>query len=101
MLTRTIEDRVIFNNPFKIPGTNKLIPSGSYRINIMEEILEGLSFVAYRKTAIILYIPINNPQSEERLIIFKPKDFDALLQSDKISKTDLLYPCKVANSQQN
>lgn len=94
MLTRTIEDRVIFKNPFKIPGTNKLIPSGSYRINIMQELLEGLSFVAYRKTAIILYIPINNSQSEERSIIFEPKDFDTLIQGDKISKTDLFYRIK-------
>lgn len=96
MLSRTTAERVTFNNPFKIPGLKKLIPAGTYPINVMQDLLEGLSFVAYRKTNIILYIPIEDVHSpaRERSIIFEPKDFDALLLKDKTNKTDLFYRIK-------
>lgn len=96
MLTRTIEERVTFNNPFKVPGFKKLIPAGTYRINTMQELLEGLSFLVYRKTNIILYIPTDgvNSSSGERSVIFEPKDFEAFLLKDKIGSNDLFYRIK-------
>lgn len=98
MLIRTVEEGVVFNNPFKVPGLSKLIPSGSYRINIMEELLEGVSFVAYRKTAVMLFIPrvsVNSP-SKERSIVFKPQDFDQLVLKDK---QDLLHAIESAENE--
>ena len=86
MLTRTIEEGVVFNNPFKVPGLRKLIPPGAYRIDIMVEPMEGLGFVAYRQKTVELYIPTNavNSPSKERSIFFEPKDFDALMLKDKL-----------------
>ncbi len=96
MLTRTIEERITFRNPFKVPGLSKLIPAGTYRINVMQDLLEGLSFLAYLKTNVILYIPTDDVNSSpcERSIIFEPKDFDALLLKDKTNKTGLFYRIK-------
>ena len=101
MLTRTIEERVTFNNPFKVPGQSKLVPAGSYRINITQELLEGLTFLAYRKTLITLYIPKNDSYClpNEHSIIFEPQDFEFLLQKDKAAQSGLYYRIKTAISE--
>ncbi len=100
MLTRIIEERVVFNSPFQLPGSKKLLSSGSYRIKINQEVIEGLSFLAYRKTSVILFVPIDNtdPASGERSIIFEPQDFNAFLQKDKTRHSRLFYEIKESRS---
>ncbi|MCU9838449.1 hypothetical protein OEZ49_11785 [Ruegeria sp. WL0004] len=43
-----------FSNPFTLPGYPGDLPAGDYEILVEEELLQGLSFEAYRRTATYL-----------------------------------------------
>jgi len=54
-----VENRVrtsiyIFSKPFFLPCTGETHPAGTYRIDLEEELLEGLSFDAYRHVAMTM-----------------------------------------------
>jgi hypothetical protein len=48
MTLRTCETTVTFKRPFVLPGSNEVQPAGVYRVETDEELLEGVSFPAYR-----------------------------------------------------
>ena len=49
MTVRTSCIRVTFKRPFAVSGMDEMQPAGTYTIEIDEELLEGLSFPAYRQ----------------------------------------------------
>jgi hypothetical protein len=49
MLTRTTRERLVFTRPFTLAGTLRAQPAGTYLVETEEELLEGLSFPAYRR----------------------------------------------------
>ena len=51
MLTRTQCSTLVFARPFRISTETRLQPAGSYLVETEEELLEGLSFPAYRRIA--------------------------------------------------
>ena len=51
MTMRSTRSTVTFSNPFNLPGYPGALPSGDYEVLVEEELLEGLSFTAYRRTA--------------------------------------------------
>lgn len=51
--TRSI---VIFPQSFTLSGYPDALPAGSYEILVEEELLEGISFLAYRRTATWLMV---------------------------------------------
>jgi hypothetical protein len=51
MLTRTKRTPVVFKHPFPLKGSGGLQPAGTYTVEIEEELLEGLSFPAYRRVS--------------------------------------------------
>ncbi len=57
MATRTKEMIVRFARPFALEGVEHELPAGPYRITTEEEQIEGLSFVAYRRTSTSIAVP--------------------------------------------
>ena len=51
MTMRSTRSTVTFSNPFTLPGYPGNLPAGDYEVLIEEELLQGLSFEAYRRTA--------------------------------------------------
>jgi len=49
--TRTERHSVTFTRPFTIAGIDQVQPAGTYLIETDEELIEGLSFKAYRRTS--------------------------------------------------
>lgn len=49
MDSRIRSQRLTFAHPFPVDGRDELQPAGSYLVEIDEERLEGLSFVAWRR----------------------------------------------------
>jgi len=47
---------VTFPNPFTLFGYLDELPAGEYEVLVEEELLEGLSFAAYRRTATYLTV---------------------------------------------
>ena len=54
---RTIETMVTFRHPFVLGAVAAVQPAGTYRLVTEEEEIPGLSFVAFRRTAMMLHLP--------------------------------------------
>jgi len=69
MLTRTHDKTWTFIKPFMLKGVDRLLPAGDYRVSTDEELIEGLSFPAYRRVATMIFVPGANGRSLEMLTI--------------------------------
>jgi hypothetical protein len=82
--SRTTRSTVTFAHPFRIAGYEDELPAGDYEVVVDEDLLEGLSFEAYRRTASFLMIEGQaggRGQAEMRPI--DPRDLDAALARDQ------------------
>jgi hypothetical protein len=57
---RTTRETVTFDHPFSLYAVDGLQPPGTYEIDIDEDLIEGLSFLAYRRVATTIYLPLRN-----------------------------------------
>ncbi|MFV1876622.1 hypothetical protein [Nioella sp.] len=56
MNMRSTRSTVRFSTPFTLSGYSDELPAGDYEILVEEELLQGLSFEAYRRTATYLTV---------------------------------------------
>lgn len=56
---RTTRETVTFDHPFSLMAVDDVQPAGTYMIDIDEELIEGLSFLAYRRVATTIYLPLH------------------------------------------
>ena len=85
MTTRTTTRTVIFARPFLISGMDREGQAGTYLIETCEELVEPLSFVAYRRisTSIQLSQPSGRPGIVETYVI-DPGALEAALAKDSV-----------------
>lgn len=83
MLTRTSESFVTFRHTFSIGAAISDLPPGSYRVVKEEELIEGVSYPAYRTTTTSLQIPaMGIPGMSKQFIPVTGSDLDAALNAD-------------------
>jgi hypothetical protein len=58
LLERTIRESVSFGKPFFVEGIDREQPAGTYTIETNEELIEGLSFVAYHRVSTSIALPL-------------------------------------------
>ena len=63
MTTRSRRETITFRHPFRIKGIDRLLPAGGYEVITDEEMIEGLSFAAFRRVATMIMIPAEAPRS--------------------------------------
>ena len=63
MTTRSRRETVTFQHPFRIKGIDRSLPAGVYEVITDEEMIEGLSFAAYRRVATMIVVPAAPPRS--------------------------------------
>src|SRR5439155_20226398 len=63
MTTRSRRETITFRHPFRIKGIDRLLPAGGYEVITDEEMIEGLSFAAFRRVATMIMIPADAPRS--------------------------------------
>lgn len=51
MLNRTRREDMVFKRPFLLKGWTEPQPAGTYTVETEEELVEGLSFPAYRRVS--------------------------------------------------
>jgi hypothetical protein len=56
MTTRTTKKTVTFTRPFSLSGFDGEQPAGSYSVETDEELLDGVSFAAYRRMATMMQL---------------------------------------------
>ncbi len=68
MNTRSSTTMVRFSNSFVLSGSTDELPAGQYEVVTEEELLQGLSFQAYRRTATFLTVHNRAGRTEMRPI---------------------------------
>lgn len=83
MLTRTTRTTVTFAHPFFLGDAEETLPAGTYDVETEEELLEGLSFHAYRRVLTVVHLPADAGQPGiRRSLTTRPEDLDIALAQD-------------------
>jgi hypothetical protein len=81
MTTRSSNEMVSFSQPFLLKGIDRELPAGSYRVVTDEELIEGLSFPAYRRVSTMIFVP--GQASSVEMVSIDPLDLKALQDRDE------------------
>lgn len=83
MAERLTRKSVEFVHPFELGGVDGLQPPGIYDVETVEEQLDGLSFVAYRRVSTTIALRSSNIVILSRqLTMIDPADLTAALEKD-------------------
>ena len=69
MTMRSRREIVTFRHPFQIRGVDRLLPPGAYEVVTDEEMIEGLSFPAFRRVATMIMVPAVQNSAMEMISI--------------------------------
>ena len=81
MTLRTSSKTVTFRQPFRLKGVDRLLPAADYRVVTDEELIEGLSFPAYRRISTAIFVPAPSGSAVEMAAI-DPLELEAALERD-------------------
>jgi hypothetical protein len=84
MTIRTSKKTVTFSRPFVLGGFDEVLPAGAYSVETDEELLDSISFPAYRRilSVIRLHAKPGHPGLTQTLTI-DPNELDAALKRDQ------------------
>jgi hypothetical protein len=81
MTMRTSSKTVSFRRPFWLKGVDRMLPPADYRVVTDEELIEGLSFPAYRRISTMIFVPAPSGSAVEMATV-DPLDLEAALDRD-------------------
>jgi hypothetical protein len=81
MTMRTTTKIVTFHRPFCLKGVDRSLPPADYRVITDEELIEGLSFPAYRRVATAIFVPAPSGSAVE-MVTIDPMDLQAAQELD-------------------
>lgn len=79
MTIRTTLKRVTFTKPFALSGIDGVQPAGTYEVATDEEMIVGLSFLAYRRVATMIHLLRHGGT---QVFSIDPVDLEASLMRD-------------------
>jgi hypothetical protein len=79
---RTQRTSVVFSHPFLLEGIDRVLPPGSYEVVTDEELIEGLSFPAYRRVSTAMMVPALHQASAVEMQTINPRDLEAAQARD-------------------
>jgi hypothetical protein len=83
MTTRTTQSVVRFSSPFVLPGFDSPQPPGDYRVDRDEELIEGASWLAWRRVNTFIHLPaISAKRSTQQMVPIDQADLDAAIERD-------------------
>ncbi|NOG71258.1 hypothetical protein [Roseicella sp. DB1501] len=74
MPTRTHTSTLVFRRPFSLKSVREPLPAGTYTVETEEELLEGLSFPAYRRVSTTITRQENRAGSLVQVLTVDPQD---------------------------
>jgi hypothetical protein len=85
MTIRTTRKTITFTRPFCLNEAEKLLPPGTYAVDTDEELIDGLSFLAYRRIATLLHLPsISSKSTTSEVVTVDPVGLKEALDRDVI-----------------
>ena len=86
MTTRSHETTVTLSRAIPLSEVDRPLPTGTYRIVVDEEDIPGLSFLAFRRTATVLYLPaLSAPGGVNEMFLVNPDELAAALEADRVA----------------
>lgn len=83
MTIRSTQTVVRFSSAFLLPGIDALQPAGEYRVDHDEELIEGISRLAWQRAGAFIHLPaIAVNSSMQQMVPIDPADLEAALQKD-------------------
>ena len=83
MTTRTRRKTVIFSQPFRLKGVDRVLPPGDYEVVTDEELIEGLSFPVYHRVSTAIIVPAQSHQaSSVEMVPIDPHDLQSVQARD-------------------
>ncbi len=83
MTTRTRSNIVVFKHAFLLPGVDRVLPAGGYRVVTDEELIDGLSFSAYRRVSTMIFVPgQSHSASSVEMVTIDPVDLQGAQDRD-------------------
>jgi hypothetical protein len=81
MAVSTTGKTVTFHRPFCLKGVDRLLPPANYRVMTDEELIEVLSFSAYRRISTAIFVPVRSGAAVE-MVIIDPLDLQLAQELD-------------------
>lgn len=79
---RTTRETMIFDLPFSLGGAERQYPAGTYTIETDEELVESVSFLAYRRVATTIYLPLSHSAAGSmQAVATTPQELEAARRS--------------------
>jgi hypothetical protein len=83
MTMRTSHKTVTFTQPFSLNGIDELQAAGTYTVETNEELLQNVSFPAYRRIETLIFLPARPGGAVvERVVNIDPLELEAAEQKD-------------------
>jgi hypothetical protein len=77
MTLRTRQKLMTFAEPFLLRAIDALLPPGTYRVDVDEELIDGLSFLAYRRVATWIHVPsIEKVTGTSEMVMVHPAELE-------------------------
>ncbi|WP_374371474.1 hypothetical protein [Dongia sp.] len=94
---RTTTSVVTFARPFRLDGMIDTFPAGTYQVETDEELLQGVSFPAYRRVATVMQQVLEPPRPNMPVIsVGDPRQLDLALVIDRaegaLDRADIVLP---------
>jgi hypothetical protein len=83
MTIRSTRTTLTFRHPFSLKGAERVMPAGDYRVVTDEELIDGLSFLAYRRVLTAIYLPATAHGSSIEMVVIDPHDLAAAQERDR------------------
>lgn len=85
-MTRSRRETVTFRHPFRIKGIDRQLQAGAYEVVTDEELIEGLSFASFRRTATMIMVPAAPPHQQSiEMISINSLDLADAQQADAVA----------------
>ncbi len=84
MTTRTHTSTVVFQRPFSIKSAGGVQPAGTYTVETEEELVEGLSFPAYRRVSTTITRLANGAGALVQVLVVDPSELEKAQAADRL-----------------
>ena len=83
MTERTTHTSVTFVRPFSLPDLEDVQPAGTYLIETVDTLLDGITFLAYRRMSTTIELPaIGGTGPQRQVIAIDPVELKVALEAD-------------------
>ncbi len=81
-MIRSMTTNVTFRHAFALKGLERPVPPGTYRVDVEEDSIDGLSFLAYRRLATFITVPVAGQSGSTQSLLVDPKELEQALTRD-------------------